>query len=236
MENRSDIASASCDKEILEHTEIAAVPLVPEIRLRLLRQRSPLWASFGDGPEAPGVPRPYWAFGWSGGQASARYLLDHPELVRSKWVLDFGAGCGISSIAAALAGARRVTASDIDPLAIAAVGLNARLNQVAVDTLCSDLIYTENPGWEVVLGGDIWYDSRLSRHGQNWLRSLAGAGVLILIGDPGRQYSPSEGLEVLAEYSCRSVPDVEHPNLQKVSVYRLLGDPGFRPGPNTRFS
>lgn len=211
-----------CDDLVIENTEIAPVPMVPEIQLRLLRHDSPLWASFGDGPDALSIPRPYWAFGWSGGQALARYILDHPEVVRKKWVLDFGAGCGISSIAAARSGARRVTASDIDPMAIAAIGHNARLNKVAIDTVCSDLIYTGNRGWDVVLAGDIWYDSRLSRHGLSWLRNLAGVGVLVLAGDPGRKYSPSKGWEVLADYSCRSVPDVEHPNFQKVSVYRLL--------------
>jgi predicted nicotinamide N-methyase len=96
------LESERCDGRVLEHTEIARVPLVPEIQLPLLKQDSPLWASFGDGPEAAEVPRPYWAFGWSGGQALARYILDHPETVRGRRVLDFGAGCGIASIAAAL--------------------------------------------------------------------------------------------------------------------------------------
>ncbi|MBN1671155.1 MAG: methyltransferase [Kiritimatiellae bacterium] len=218
---------------ILANTSWRAAPLVPEIRLRLLCDNSPLWQAFSDekdqpeapaagSPSRPGVPwlarRPYWAFAWGGGQALARYVLDHPDLVRAKRVLDFGAGCGLAGIAAAMAGAAGVTASDVDALAIQAIACNARANGVDVHTLCTDLIYTENRGWDVVLAGDPWYDSRLARHGLRWFRALAADGVVVLVADPGRTYSPSAGMEWLASYPCRTVPDLEHPNLQTVSV------------------
>jgi predicted nicotinamide N-methyase len=220
----------SLDRMIVENTVIGSAPLVPEIRVRLLCHDSPLWRAFGDQPVAAELPRPYWAFAWSGGQALARYLLDHPEVVRRKVVLDFGAGCGIAGIAAVKAGAHKVIASDIDPVSVRAISHNAELNAVQVETVQGDLIYAENPGWDVVLAGDIWYDSRLARHGLSWLRALAEADVIVLAGDPGRAFSPSHGIESLATYSCRSVPDLEHPALQTVSVFRILsGDPEKEP-------
>ena len=210
------------EQVILKNTQVASTPLVPEIQVRLLRDDSPLWRSFSDQPEARSFPRPYWAFAWSGGQALARYILDHPKVVEGKYVLDFGAGCGLASIASAKAGAARVMASDIDPISTRVIGYNATENNVKVETVCSDLIYSENQGWDVILAGDIWYNSRLARHGLSWLRSLAAEGIVVLSGDPGRAYSASQGMEALADYPCRSVPDLEHPNLQRVFVNRVL--------------
>jgi predicted nicotinamide N-methyase len=218
------------DRMIVENTVIRSAPLVPEISVRLLRHDSPLWRAFEDQPEAAELARPYWAFAWSGGQALARYLLDRPAMARGKRVLDFGAGCGIAGIAAARAGAHEVIASDIDPVSVRAIRHNAELNSVQVETVQGDLIYAENPGWDVLLAGDIWYESRLARHGLSWLRALAEAGVIVLVGDPGRAFSPSHGIESLATYSCRSVPDLEHPALQTVSVFQILsGDPEKEP-------
>ncbi len=213
---------STIEQVILKNTQVASAPLVPEIQVRLLRDDSPLWRSFSDQPDARSLSRPYWAFAWSGGQALARYILDHPKVVEGKCVLDFGAGCGLASIASAKAGAARVMASDIDPISVRVIGYNATQNNVKVETVCSDLIYSENQGWDVILAGDIWYDSRLARHGLSWLRSLAAEGIVVLSGDPGRAYSASQGMEALADYSCRSVPDLEHPNLQRVFVNRVL--------------
>ena len=213
---------STIEQVILKNTQVASAPLVPEIQVRLLRDDSPLWRSFSDQPDARSLSRPYWAFAWSGGQALARYILDHPKVVEGKYVLDFGAGCGLASIASAKAGAARVMASDIDPISTRVIGYNATENNVKVETVCSDLIYSENQGWDVILAGDIWYNSRLARHGLSWLRSLAAEGIVVLSGDPGRAYSASQGMEALADYSCRSVPDLEHPNLQRVFVNRVL--------------
>lgn len=213
---------STIEQVILKNTQVASAPLVPEIQVRLLRDDSPLWRSFSDQPDARSFPRPYWAFAWSGGQALARYILDHPKVVEDKYILDFCAGCGLASIASAKAGAARVMASDIDPISVRVIGYNATQNNVKVETVCSDLLYSENQGWDVILAGDIWYDSRLARHGLSWLRSLAAEGIVVLSGDPGRTYSASQGMEALADYSCRSVPDLEHPNLQRVFVNRVL--------------
>ncbi|MBC2713409.1 MAG: methyltransferase [Desulfosarcina sp.] len=207
---------------ILDNTSVVSTVLVPEICLNLLKQTSPLWQAFEDTPEAKEIARPYWAFAWSGGQALARYILDNPQLVRGKHILDFGAGCGIAAIAAAKSGARCVTASDIDPVALQAVRINGNANHVSIETDASDLIYTENPGWAVVLAGDIWYDSRLAGHGMNWLRQLVSQGVSVISADPGRAFSPSAGIRPLITYKARSVPDLEHPNLQDVAVFRIL--------------
>lgn len=216
-----DISDA--DRLIFENTRWETAPLTPEIPVRLLKAESPLWQAFGDDPEANQLPRHYWALAWSGGQALARYILDHPEVVRRQRVLDFCSGCGIAGIAAAKMEAEKVTASDIDPTAVRAIRINSRANGIQMAAICEDLIYTENPGWTVVLAGDIWYDSRLAGHGQKWLRRLAGEGILVLTADPGRGYSPSRGIEPLAQYRARSVPDLEHPDLREVTVYRLLG-------------
>ncbi len=208
--------------QVLHNTEVTTTSLVPEVRLRVLTDDSPLWRAFCDEPGADKLSRPYWAFAWSGGQALARYVLDHAGLVRNRSVLDFGAGGGIASVAAAKCGARSVVASEIDAVAVAAIQVNAELNGVQVESICEDLIYTENRGWDVVLAGDLWYQSRLARHGVAWLRRFARDGVLVLTGDPGRHFSLSAGLEELASYQARSVPDLEHPQVQTVRVCRLL--------------
>jgi predicted nicotinamide N-methyase len=207
---------------VLGHTCEGTAALVPEVRLRLLREDSPLWRAFADDWDPEVLARPYWAFAWSGGQAVARYVLDHPEMVAGRRVLDFGAGGGIASIAAARAGAVQVTACDVDPVSAAAVALNAACNAVTVDAVVEDLLHSENRGWDVLLAGDICYDSRLVRHAFPWFQSLVSEGVLVLLGDPGRHHSRSAGLEELARYQARSVPDVEHPEMQTVSVYRVL--------------
>ena len=214
------------ERTVRNNTAFTATPLVPEIEVLQLRDDSPLWSHFNDSDTALENPRPYWAFAWGGGQVLARHVLDNPRMVAERCVLDFGTGCGIAAIAAAKAGARKVIASDIDQLALEALRLNAKRNKVHVRGVCADLIYEENPGWDVVMAGDIWYDSRMSRHGLRWLRSLAGTGVVVLTGDPGRQYSPSAGLEKLAEYPCRSCPDLEHRNHQTATVFRVLGNAG----------
>ncbi len=218
-----DTASAEEDPVafVIRHTEVGTTPLVPEIRIRLLRADSALWKSFSAEPDAAKIRRPYWAFAWSGGQALARYLLDRPELVAGRRVLDFAAGCGIAGIAALRAGAAQVTATEIDPCAIAAIGLNAALNEVEVSAACDDIIYSPNQGWDLVLAGDIWYDTRLARHGLRWLQSLAGEGVQVLTAEPGRHYSPAQLFEELVSYGARSVPEVDAPALKEVRVYRV---------------
>ncbi len=213
---------SAIDQFIFKNTELATAPLAPEIQLHLLKPTSDLWHAFDPESTASDIQRPYWAFAWSGGQSLARYLLDNPDLAKGKRILDFGSGCGITAIAAAKTGAASVLASDIDPVAIAAILINGRINGVDVDTVCEDLIFSENRGWDLILAGDIWYTTRLSRHGLHWLRKLVGEGCEVLAADPGRQFSPSRGLMPLTTYSARSVPDVDHPGFQEVCVSRVL--------------
>ena len=147
---------------IRENTELIAAPLVPEIRLHLAAELLPIWRKTEEELGQMNVPPPYWAFAWAGGQALARYLLDNRGLVAGRRVLDLGAGSGIVSIAAMLAGAERAIAADIDTLALAAIGLNAEANGVMVETTAADLLTGEPEAVDVVLVGDLFYERPLA--------------------------------------------------------------------------
>jgi predicted nicotinamide N-methyase len=166
------------------------------------------------------VPPPYWAWPWAGGQALARYVLHAPDVVRGRWVLDVGAGGGVVAIAAALAGAARVTAVDIEPYAIEACRLNARANEVDLDLLEADVIGTD-AGWDVVLAGDVWYDAELADRMVPWLRNLAARGATVLTGDLGRAYLPGDGLAELARYTVPTLVDLEDVPEKEARVLRL---------------
>jgi len=202
------------------HTRLQAVPHAPELRLHLADESSALWRLGEDALAALGVVDPYWAFAWAGGQALARHILDNPGLVAGRRVLDFATGSGVSAIAAARAGATAVTAADIDPLAIAAVGLNARANGVAIDGLCADLIGRDD-GWDVVLAGDVCYERALALKVIDWLGGLARRGATVMIGDPGRAYLPRDRLERLAEYQVPVARELEDMEVRRTAVWRL---------------
>ena len=193
---------------IYGHTERGRVPLVPELELHLGGLSMPLWEAAALTDLRPAVPPPYWAWPWAGGQALARYVLDTPEIVRDRRVLDVGAGGGIVAIAAARAGARLVIANDIEPFAIEASRLNATLNEVELELDESNLIYTDD-GWDVVLAGDVWYDSELAERMAPWLHALAARGATVLTGDLGRAYLPADGLTELARYVVPTLVDLE---------------------------
>lgn len=207
---------------IRANTAVAAPPLTPEIRLWLASEAIPLWEAGEAELAATGLPPPYWAFAWAGGQALARYLLDHPEQVAGKRVLDFAAGSGLPAIAAAKAGAAAVTASEVDPFAAAAIGLNAALNGVRVACLEADLTDTARAGWDVVLAGDVFYERDLAARVEPWLRRLAGVGATVLVGDPGRGFLPEAGLERLIAYRVKTDRALEDTDVRKTVVWRLL--------------
>jgi len=184
------------------------VPLVPELELHLGGLSMPLWEAAALTDQRPAVPPPYWAWPWAGGQALARYVLDTPEIVRDRRVLDVGAGGGIVAIAAARAGARAVIANDIEPFAIEASRLNAALNEVELELDEANLIYTDD-GWDVVLAGDVWYDADLAERMAPWLHALAARGATVLTGDLGRAYLPADGLKELARYVVPTLVDLE---------------------------
>src|SRR5438128_5400391 len=194
---------------IQRNTAIVAPPLVPEIRLHLATEVAPIWLATEDSLARGAVPPPYWAFAWAGGQALARYLLDHPETVAGRAVLDFGAGSGLVGIAAAKAGAASVTASDIDPFAGAAIAANAAINGVAIEVVTSDLSDGDKRFWKLVTAGDICYEQPMAERAMRWLRLLAGRGSMVLLGDPGRAHVPGAGLCELARYEVPTSHELE---------------------------
>ena len=206
---------------IRAQTALTAPPLVPEIRLHLASEVTPLWRATEATLAARNVPPPYWAFAWPGGQALARYVLDSPGTVRGRRVLDFAAGSGIAAISAARGGAATVTAADIDDHAAAATALNAAANGVTIDILHDDPI--DRPSsWDVVLAGDVCYEQPMAGRATNWLRRLAAAGTEVLLGDPGRSYRPADGLVELARYRVPTSLDLETRTECETVVWRLL--------------
>ena len=202
---------------IKQTTSLTAPPLVPEIRLHLATEIVPLWRRTEEELEREGVPPPYWAFAWAGGQALSRYILDHSPAVRS--ALDFGSGSGLVAIAAAKAGARRVLAADIDRFAAAAIALNAEANGVALDITTDDIIGREGD-WDAILIGDMCYERPLAERLLDWLGERARAGALVLMGDPGRTYFPKTGVEKLATYRVQTTRELEDREIRETSVYR----------------
>jgi predicted nicotinamide N-methyase len=203
------------------NTAIGSPPLVPEIQLHLASEITPLWQATEASLARDQLPPPYWAFAWAGGQALARHILDHPELVRGRAVLDFGAGSGLVAIAAAKAGATHVTAAEIDRFAAAAIALNAALNGVAVAIESADIIGREPAPWAIVLAGDMCYERPLAERLTQWLRALAARGVTVLLGDPGRAYLPATGLERLARYAVPTSLELEDRLTREGVVWRM---------------
>lgn len=207
---------------IRRHARPVAHPLVPEIRLHLAADVMSLWetleAAAADGQQPP----PFWAFAWPGGLALARYLLDHPHLVADRTVLDFGAGSGVAGIAAALAGAQRVEAAEIDPIARAACVVNAADNGVRFDLFESDPLALTEPRWDVILAGDVCYERSVAHHITRWLRAQAARGVQVLLADPGRAYRPTDGVVECARYHVTVDAGVEGVTEREPVIWSLL--------------
>jgi predicted nicotinamide N-methyase len=203
---------------ILAQTQLIAVPHAPEIRLHLAEEATELWQKTEEELGELGLPPPFWAFAWAGGQALARYVLDRPAIVRGKRVLDFASGSGLAGIAAGKAGASPVSASDVDVFACAAIALNAKANSVAIEIVERDLIGLDGP-WDVVLAGDICYERDLADVVTSWLERLARRSVTVLIGDPGRAYLPRERLTALAAYEVPVTRALEDNEIKKTSVW-----------------
>jgi predicted nicotinamide N-methyase len=201
-------------------TRLRPVPHAPEISLYVADEATELWQKTEDELGKIGLPPPFWAFAWAGGQALARYILDHPQTVRGRRVLDFASGSGLVAIAAMKAGAAEVTACDIDSFAIAAIAINAQANGVAVSPLQADIV-GEDRGWDAVLAGDICYERDLAVRVADWLFALSRRGANVLIGDPGRSYLPKERLENLAVYEVPVTRTLEDADIKKSSVWRF---------------
>ena len=205
---------------VRDNTALIAPPLVPEVRLHLATEVVPLWRKTEEELEEQGVPPPYWAFAWAGGLALARYVLDHPEAVRGKSVLDFGSGSGLVAIAAAKAGAAQVLAADIDAFAAAAIRLNADANGANLVITQEDLIGSAGD-WETILLGDMCYERPLAERLLIWLEEQRRAGAAVLLGDPGRSYFPASGVEKLATYRVATTRELEDREIRETSVYAL---------------
>jgi predicted nicotinamide N-methyase len=203
------------------HTAVAVPPLVPEVRLHLATEITPLWEATEATLQMNGLPPPYWAFAWPGGQALARHVLDYPETVQGRRVLDFAAGSGIAAIAAAKAGAAEVVAADSDPFAAAAIALNAAANVVALRVMAEDIVGSAG-GWEVVLAGDVCYERPMAERTTAWLRWLAMDGATILLADPGRAYVPGYGLSERARYQVPTSRELEDRTVRETVIWRVM--------------
>lgn len=207
---------------IAEHTRLQRPPHTPELELHLADEVTPIWRMTETALQEIGLPPPFWAFAWAGGQALARYVLDHPAVVAGKAVVDFASGSGIVAIAAARAGAARVLAADIDGFGGAALALNAQANAVSVAFTDADLLDHPPPAWaEVILAGDICYEQPMAGRVMAWLGVAREAGVQVLIGDPGRSYFSPEGLVKLAEYQVSTTRELEDREVKKTAVWAL---------------
>jgi predicted nicotinamide N-methyase len=195
---------------------LAAVPHVAEIRLYLAGDVIGLWQRTED-ERGAGQPPPFWAFAWPGGQALARYVLDHADLVAGRSVLDLGSGSGLVAIAAAMAGASPVLASEIDPLAGAAIGLNARANAVPAPALLGDVLDGDGEGADVVLAGDVWYSRPLASRVLGLIERARARGASVLVGDVGRAFLPRDRFRVL---DARDIPVAA--GLEDASVKRTM--------------
>jgi predicted nicotinamide N-methyase len=207
---------------IREVTKVAQPPACPEIDLWLATEVTPLWEATEHVLEKINVPPPYWAFCWAGGQALTRYVLDNPELVRGKRVLDFAAGCGASAMAAGKNGAAKVEAAEIDQFACTVMTMNAELNGVTVDVLTEDVVGAENR-WDVVVAGDVCYERPMTEYIFPWLRKLAASGAQVFMADPGRAYLPKQGLLEVARMTVATSLDLEDRTQREVAVYRIVG-------------
>jgi predicted nicotinamide N-methyase len=217
-------ASAIADPTAFIHanTRQRQVALVPEIALHVADEALPLWSKTEDELGEAGLPPPFWAFAWAGGQALARYLLDHPETIAGRDVIDFASGSGLVAIAAIKAGASGVIAFDIDPFARTAIAINAKANGVTIDISGDDLLAAPHPALaQTVLAGDIFYQSDIAARALWFLESRAAAGALVLIGDPGRSYLPKDRLTQLATYSVPVARDLEDADIKHTGVWTL---------------
>lgn len=211
-----------CPSEfVTRNTRLRTVPLLPEIQLHVADEMFPLWQLTEEQLTNSGLPPPFWAFAWAGGQALARYILDTPAVVVGKRVLDFAAGSGLVGIAAAQAGAAHVTCTDVDEIAVAACALNAAHNQAAIETSTEDWIGYPLNDFDVVLAGDIFYERSMADNVEVWLRKERGMGSDVLIGDPGRSYLPKEGLSEVARYCVTTSRELEDSEFRKTMVWRL---------------
>ncbi len=205
---------------IRAHTHLGHASLVPELRLHLADEITPIWRATETWLSQANVEPPFWAFAWPGGQALARHVLDSPDQVAGKRVLDFAAGGGLAALACARAGAASVEAADIDPMATAAIGLNAAANGLSVTAVTGDMVGVRSR-WDLILCGDVCYEAPMTRHIVPWLRRAACI-TEVWLADPGRSYLPPIGLMPLRAFEVETTMELEDRMKREVVLYRLL--------------
>jgi predicted nicotinamide N-methyase len=208
---------------IIENTRLLAPPLVPEVRLHLAEESLAIWQKTEEELGEMNVPPPFWAFAWAGGQALARYVLDHPETARRRTVLDLGAGSGLAAIAAMKAGALSALAADPDLFSAAAVEVNASANHVVVTATVEDQLDAAPGPYGLVLVGDLFYERTLAERALAFVRSAASRGAEVLVGDPMRSYFPRERFTSVAEYQVPVTRELEDAEIKRAAVWRLKG-------------
>lgn len=205
---------------IRANTRAVSVPNLP-IRIYTADELTPLWEATEKDLARHNVSPPFWAFPWAGGQALAHYILDHPETVRGKRVLDLASGSGLVAIAAALAGATDVTANDIDPMCGAAIALNAELNAVRISFTGGNLLDDASPNVDVILAADVFYEQRPAQMFRAFLERAHATGIAVFAGDPGRTYFPRDAFRQAAEYSVQTTTEIENYPVQTARVWTI---------------
>lgn len=209
------------DQAFIEsHLAVGRSALVPDISLYLASELTPLWLATEAFLDQHGMAPPYWAFAWPGSEALAAYILANPALVAGKKVLDFAAGCGLAGIAAAKAGAARVEAAEIDPLAAQAIALNARLNKVEIEVTQADLV-GQTGRWDIILTGDVCYEQQMAQQLMAWFKRQAQCSI-VLMADPGRAYRPHDPGQMLAEYNVPTSLELENSSTRRVTIYKIF--------------
>ncbi|MFJ9516670.1 class I SAM-dependent methyltransferase [Kitasatospora sp. NPDC101801] len=204
------------------NTSVGPVPFVPEVRLHLAPEAIALWERMEESSGRSDTAPPFWAFAWAGGVAVARYVLDHPEVVAGRTVLDIAAGSGLVAVAAAKAGALGVRAVEIDPYAVGAIELNARANAVVVQADCADLLDGDGAPADVVLAGDVFYERAMAARFLPFLERARRRGAVVLVGDPGRAYLPADRFQAVARYDVPVSADLEDRPMKPTTVWQLL--------------
>ncbi|HRF08068.1 MAG TPA: methyltransferase [Xanthobacteraceae bacterium] len=220
---REALTITDAEAFIRANTRLRPVPHVPEISLHVADEAVPLWQKTEEELGQMGLPPPFWAFAWAGGQALARYILDHPETVKQRRVLDLASGSGLVGIAAAMAGAAEVIANDIDTFAISAIALNAEANKVSLQSETFDRLDARMPleHFGTVLAGDIFYERDTAARAFSFLQRMQAQGARVLVGDPGRSYLPKDEMHVLAEYTVPVSRDLEDAEIKRTRVWSL---------------
>jgi len=215
------LTPANAPDFIAANTRLQAVPHAPEISLWLADEITPLWRLTEEELGAMGLPPPFWAFAWAGGQALARWLLDHPDQVAGKRVIDLATGSGLVAVAAMKAGAASVLAADIDPFCAAAVAANARSNGVEIAFTDANLLDAPPPSVDLICAGDVFYEKPMAEAVLVWLKQAQANGTRVIVGDPGRTYFPKSGLTLLAEYTVPTTRELEDQEVKRSRVWSL---------------